>query len=113
MKDIYSTEVICLHIKGIFYLKNKPSENFNNVIKRGLRLIAWKDSVFPPTSLSFIFDISLSVGEKKESQIVLLTPLETSKNIKPSDNFTIGYPNIELGEFIITEIIGEWEEKVP
>lgn len=113
MNEIDINNTLCIHLKGVFRLIGHPESDFIGPIKKGLRLVLWGDSFKKATSCSFVHDTNIKIGEKSILEIVILSPLSIDKRIQKGELYSIGIPGKKLGEFSITEIIGEWIGKVP
>jgi len=113
MNEYEANERLCVHIRGTMYFHGNTNSKFSGPVKRGLRLLLWGNSDKKATSCSFVNDLSISIGESKVTEVIILSPKSIDKKIKIGDNYAIGFPQIKIGEFKISEILGEWKGKVP
>lgn len=113
MNEMDINNKLCIHLKGDFNLTGHPESEFVGPIKKGLRLVLWGDSFKKATSCSFVYDTDIRIGETSTLEIVILSPLSIDKKIQKGELYSIGIPGKRLGEFKITEIIGEWVGKLP
>ena len=105
--------VIGLHLRGEFLFIGHQNSGFVGPIKKGLRLMLWGNSNKRVTSCSFVRDFPIKIGEKGYIEIVIASAKAIDKKIDIGQTYVIGTPEKKLGEFLITEIIGEWIGKVP
>ena len=111
--NISIDDVLGLHLKGVFKFNGNTDSEFKGPIKRGLRILFWGNTDRKATSCSFIKDAQVTIGETMEVEIVVYVPKSIDKNIQIGEDYHIGLPLKSLGIFTITEIMGEWEEKIP
>lgn len=104
---------LAIHLKGIFFLSGNNESNFIGPVKAGLRLVMWGNSDKKATSCVFINDVNIRIGVNAECEIVILSPQSIDKELLLGDKYTIGYPGIKLGDFLLEDILGQWQGKVP
>lgn len=104
---------LCIHLTGTLFLHGNSKSDFSGPIKKGLRLLLWGVSDTKATSCSFIHDLNVSRGESIFAEIVVLSPDSIDKKIEPGELYSVGFPQIKLGDFRIVDIRGIWEGKVP
>lgn len=94
-----------LHVIGIFSYELKNNINFSNPIKTGMRPVMWYDDVSKSTSIQIISKDSVSIGEEKEIEIVILSPSIFKGVLIPESTFIIGNPGHRIGTFKLKTVI--------
>lgn len=113
MDEKLANNTICLHIRGVILLRDNLNPLYAGVLKRGVRLILWGDYPTKATSISFIHDIEIQIGESRNCEIVILSPQSTGTVLKEDNTYSVGTPGHVIGELTIRSFVGRWEGKVP
>lgn len=113
MNENEANNLIGVHLRGTFFLRGHPESNFHGPIKRGLRVLLWADSSKHATSCSFVNDSDLYIGDVSVLDVVIGTPRSLENGLHVGNVYSVGFPGVAIGEFKLTEIVGEWTEKMP
>lgn len=113
MDERLANNTTCLQVRGIILLRDNLNPLYAGVLKRGVRLLLWGDYPTSATSISFIHDIEIQIGESRNCEIVILSPQSTRTVLKENDTYSVGTPGRVIGELTILSFVGKWEGKVP
>lgn len=113
MNEFEANQSQNLRLRGEFDFHGNSNSNFRGPIKEGLRLLFWGSSNKIATSCSFVENYDIYIGGVGIVDLIILSPQSIDKKISLDDTYSLGFPEISIGEFKINEILGIWEGKVP
>ena len=99
----------CLHVSGLFYYEPNNEAGFESSFKTGMRPIIWYNDKKICTSVHVIAKEEIMPDEKKEIEMIILSPFTFKESLIKGNKFVVGKPGYKIGTFELKEIKGYWE----